>query len=121
MLPQVSQGALAVECRLDDKDTLGVVAAIDHAPSRRAVEAERAFLAELGGSCDLPVAAHARLLGGKELELAGMVSSLDGRVMLRQTAAGPEPAALGRSLARHLLDDCGGQAVLDDLVGIGAP
>jgi hydroxymethylbilane synthase len=121
MLPQVSQGALAVECRLDDKDTLGVVAAIDHAPSRRAVEAERAFLAELGGSCDLPVAAHARLLGGTELELAGMVSSLDGRVMLRQTAAGPEPAALGRSLARHLLDDCGGQAVLDDLVGIGAP
>jgi hydroxymethylbilane synthase len=121
MLPQVSQGALAVECRLDDVDTLAVVAAIDHAPSRRAVEAERAFLAELGGNCDLPVAAHARLLGGEELELAGMVSSLDGRVMLRQTAAGPEPAALGRSLARHLLDDCGGQAVLDDLVGIGAP
>jgi hydroxymethylbilane synthase len=121
MLPQVSQGALAVECRLDDDDTLAVVAAINHAPSRRAVEAERAFLAELGGSCDLPVAAHARLLGGEELELAGMVSSLDGRVMLRQTAAGPEPASLGRSLARHLLDDCGGQAVLDDLLGIGAP
>jgi hydroxymethylbilane synthase len=121
MLPQVSQGALAVECRLDDEDTLAVVAAINHVPSRRTVEAERAFLAELGGSCDLPVAGHARLLGGGDLELAGMVSSLDGRVMLRQTAAGPEPAALGRSLARHLLDDCGGQAVLDDLVGIGAP
>jgi hydroxymethylbilane synthase len=121
MLPQVSQGALAVECRLDDDDTLAVVAAIDHAPSRRAVDAERAFLAELGGSCDLPVAAHARLLGGEELELAGMVSSLDGRVMLRQSAAGPESGPLGRSLARHLLDDCGGQAVLDDLVGIGAP
>ena len=41
--------------------------------------------------------------------------------MLRQSAAGPEPAALGRRLARHLLDDCGGQAVLDDLAGIGAP
>jgi hydroxymethylbilane synthase len=121
MLPQVSQGALAVECRLDDEATLGAVAAIDHAPSRRAVEAERAFLAELGGSCDLPVAAHARLLDGNGLELAGMVSSLDGRVMLRQSAAGPEPGALGRSLARHLLDDCGGQAVLDDLAGVGAP
>jgi hydroxymethylbilane synthase len=121
MLPQVSQGALAVECRLDDEATLAALATIEHAPSRRAVEAERAFLAELGGSCDLPVAAHARLLSGDELELAGMVSSLDGRVMLRQSAAGPEPAALGRRLARHLLDDCGGQAVLDDLAGIGAP
>jgi hydroxymethylbilane synthase len=121
MLPQVSQGALAVECRLDDEATLAAVAAIDHASSRRAVEAERAFLAELGGNCDLPVAAHARLLDGNELELAGMVSSLDGRVMLRQSAAGPEPGPLGRSLARHLLDDCGGQAVLDDLAGIGAP
>ena len=121
MLPQVSQGALAVECRLDDEATLAALATIDHAQSRRAVEAERAFLAELGGSCDLPVAAHALSLSGDELELAGMVSSLDGRVMLRQSAAGPEPAALGRRLARHLLDDCGGQAVLDDLAGIGAP
>src|SRR5207302_1846288 len=100
------------ECRLDDEATLAVLAAIDHAPSRRAVEAERAFLAELGGSCDLPVAAHARPLGGEGIELEGMVSSLDGRVMLRQRASGPEPAVLGRRLARHLLDDCGGQAVL---------
>jgi hydroxymethylbilane synthase len=121
MLPQVSQGALAVECRLDDEATLAAVAAIDHAPSRRAVEAERAFLAEVGGSCDLPVAAHGRSVGGDGLELAGMVSSLDGRVMLRQTATGPEPGALGRRLARQLLDDCGGQAVLDDLAGVAAP
>jgi hydroxymethylbilane synthase len=86
------------------------------------VGAERAFLAELGGSCDLPVAAHARRLGDSAtLELAGMVSSLDGRVMLRQIASGSEPDALGRSLARHLLDDCGGQAVLDDLAGVDAP
>ncbi len=121
MLPQVSQGALAVECRLDDEATLAAMSAIDHPPSRLAVEAERAFLAELGGSCDLPVGAHAQPRGDGELELAGMVSSLDGRLMLRQTAAGPEPRALGRRLARHLLDDCGGQAVLDDLAGVGAP
>jgi hydroxymethylbilane synthase len=119
MLPQVSQGALAVECRIDDEATLAAVAAIDHPPSRLTVGAERAFLAELGGSCDLPVAAHARRLGNDELELAGMVSSLDGRLMLRQTASGSEPGALGRSLARHLLDDCGGRAILDDLAGVG--
>jgi hydroxymethylbilane synthase len=120
MLPQVSQGALAVECRLDDEATRAAVVAVDHAPSRRAVEAERAFLAELGGSCDLPVGAYARALDGADLELSGMVSSLDGRVMLRRAMAGPDPETLGRDLARHLLDDCGGQAVLDDLAGVGA-
>ena len=121
MLPQVAQGALAVECRVDDVATREAVVVVDHAPSRRAVDAERAFLAELGGSCDLPVGAHAHAVGGDDLELSGMLSSLDGRVMLRQAVVGPEPEALGRGLARHLLDDCGGQAVLDDLAGVGAP
>ena len=95
--------------------------AVDHAPSRRAVEAERSFLAELGGSCDLPVGAYAQRVGGADLQLSGMVSSLDGRVMLRQDMVGTDPGSLGRGLARHLLDDCGGQAVLDDLAGTGAP
>ncbi|HWC38576.1 MAG TPA: hydroxymethylbilane synthase [Acidimicrobiales bacterium] len=121
MLPQVGQGALAVECRLDDEATRAALASLDHAPSRRALEAERAFLAELGGGCELPVGAHAPLDDGDDLELAGMVSSLDGRVMLRQTMTGPDPGALGRALARHLLDDCGGEALLEDLAGAGAP
>ncbi|MDQ1445163.1 MAG: hydroxymethylbilane synthase, partial [Acidimicrobiaceae bacterium] len=55
LLPQVAQGALAVECRADDTETIEMLAAIDHAPTRLAVTAERAFLAELGGGCDLPV------------------------------------------------------------------
>ena len=57
-VPQVGQGALAVETREDD-DIVEVVAAIEHRPSRLAVDAERAFLAELGGSCELPVGAYA--------------------------------------------------------------
>jgi hydroxymethylbilane synthase len=119
MLPQVGQGALAVECRSDDQSTLAALAGLDHAASRRAVDAERAFLAELGGGCDLPVGAQARSIGDDTLELSGMVSSLDGRVMLRQAMTGSDPGALGRALARHLLDDCGGRALLDDLVGVG--
>ena len=59
MLPQVGQGALAVECRADDPAALALLAAIEHEPSRRRVDAERAFLAELGGDCDLPAGAHA--------------------------------------------------------------
>jgi hydroxymethylbilane synthase len=57
-VPMVGQGSVAVECRVDDTVTAAVLAGIDHAPSRRAVEAERAFLAELGAGCSLPVAAH---------------------------------------------------------------
>jgi hydroxymethylbilane synthase len=110
-----------VECRLDDEATRRALAAVDHAPSRQAVEAERAFLAEIGGSCDLPVGAYARHVPDGGLELSGMLSSLDGRVVLRDVMAGAGPGALGRELARHLLDDCGGQAILDDLAGVGAP
>jgi hydroxymethylbilane synthase len=118
MLPQVSQGALAVECREDDEKTMTALVTLDHPPSRRAVEAERAFLAELGGSCDLPVGAHAQPAGGDDLRLTGMVASLDGRVMLRQVLPGRDPAALGGALARHLLDDCGGRALLDEIGGL---
>lgn len=57
-VPMVGQGSVAAECRVDDTVTSEILAGIDHAPSRRAVEAERAFLAELGAGCSLPVGAH---------------------------------------------------------------
>ena len=57
-VPMVGQGSVAVEARADDQETLMVLSRIDHAESRRSVEAERAFLAELGAGCSLPVAAH---------------------------------------------------------------
>jgi hydroxymethylbilane synthase len=57
-VPMVGQGSVAVEARADDHETLAVLSRIDHAESRRSVEAERAFLAELGAGCSLPVAAH---------------------------------------------------------------
>ena len=114
MLPQVAQGALAIECRRDDESVHGLLAAIDHGPTRIVVEAERSFLAELGGDCDLPVAAHARL-DGDEVVLDALVASVDGTVMLRETrrATIEQRDALGRSVARHLLDDAGGAALLD--------
>lgn len=59
VVPQVGQGALAVECHVDDAATIELVARIEHAPTRVAVDAERAFLARLGGGCDLPVGAYA--------------------------------------------------------------
>ncbi len=57
-VPAVGQGCVAVECRADDSETLAALAAIDHAATRHAVEVERAFLAELGSGCSLPVGGH---------------------------------------------------------------
>jgi hydroxymethylbilane synthase len=113
VVPQVGQGALIVECRADDEGTLETLAAVDHEPSRRAVEAERAWLAEVGGGCDLPVGAHARVTPGGSIHLTGMLATGDGRVVVRHTADGDDPIELGRTVARHLLDDGGGAALLE--------
>jgi len=119
MLPQVAQGALAVECRADDHATRRSLAAIDDTGVRAVVEAERAFLAELGGGCTLPVGAHAVAVGpggprpdgvdGRALlHLTGLLAGGDGHVVLRHGASGDDGPTLGRSVARYLLDDAGG-------------
>jgi hydroxymethylbilane synthase len=115
MVPQVGQGALAIECRADDDDTRAALAAIEHGPSRRAVDAERAWLAEVGGGCDLPVGAHATVDPDGRITLTAMIGTADGRVVLRATDEGDDPGALGRRVARHLLDDAGGSTLLADL------
>ncbi len=73
MVPQVAQGALAVECRADDPATRELLAAIEDPETRRVVDAERAFLLELGGDCSLPAGAHAVSVDG-DIELIGMLA-----------------------------------------------
>jgi len=105
MLPQVAQGALAVECRAGDRATLDLVQPLDHGPSRRAVDAERAFLATVGGACDLPVAAHASEAAGGVLLLEGLLAAPDGSTVLRRAGSGPagDATALGRRVAELVL------------------
>jgi hydroxymethylbilane synthase len=116
MVPQVGQGALAVECRADDEETRERLAAIDHRVSRRAVEAERAWLAEMGGGCDRPVGAYATVAEDEDgsIHLAAIVASGDGRVVLRHEGDGGEPVELGRRVARYLLDQAGGAWLLNE-------
>lgn len=111
-IPQAGQGALAVECRAGDRAVAEVLASIEHEPTRRAVDAERAFLAELGGGCSLPAGAFATCDEAGALTLTAMVATLDGRVLLRHTVSGTEPEPLGRGLAGFLLDDAGGRELL---------
>jgi hydroxymethylbilane synthase len=113
LLPQVGQGALAVECRADDADTFGALGEIDDPDAHAEVTAERAFLAQLGGGCSLPCGALARRGPDGSIVLDALLASLDGRIVLRSRAEGSDPEALGVELARRLLDDEGGRVVLD--------
>ena len=108
LVPQVGQGALAVECRADDSDLIEMLAGIDDPPSRAAVDAERAFLAELGGGCDLPAGAYATV-EDSQIEIEALIAAPDGSVVLRERAVGVDPGSVGSSLATHLLDHRGGR------------
>ena len=112
LLPQVGQGALAIECRTDDAAAATLLASISNQESMNTVGAERAFLAELGAGCDLPIAAHAVMDHG-EILLTGAMSSFDGTTLLRDSGRSTDGLTLGASLARCLRDDQGGGALLD--------
>ena len=112
VVPQAGQGALAVECREDAPAALrDALAAIEDAGTRRAVDAERAFLAALGGDCDLPAGAHATVQADGVVAVDAVLASLDGHVVLRHQAVGTDAAATGEAAARHLLEH-GGAALL---------
>jgi hydroxymethylbilane synthase len=107
---------LAVECRQDDDAIRSLLEGIDDPAAGPPVAAERAYLAALGGGCTLPVGAYAdwapdpqERSGDVVIRLTAMIASADGRVALRHTVTGTDPEALGREMARYLLDDAGGR------------
>lgn len=104
MLPAVGQGIVGIECRADRADILELVRSLEHAGTRLALDAERAFSAGLGASCRSPIAAHATLEGGS-LRIAGLVGSPDGGTIFADGSSGPaaEAARLGSDLARRLV------------------
>lgn len=110
MLPAPGQGALAVECRLDDIELRGLLAPLDDADTRACVVAERSMLATLEAGCAAPVGGLGEVVEGfegAELSLRGVVCSLDGQVELRRSLVGPvdQAADLGIRLATILLED----------------
>ncbi len=109
MLPAPGQGALAIECRVDDVDLIAMLSALDDPDTRAAVEAERQLLAALEVGCTAPVAALAEVCVGDEeaeIYLRGSVTALDGSHAVRLSATGPVTAAgvIGRRLAADLID-----------------
>ncbi len=109
MIPQVGQGALAVECRDDDDTTFGRLMAIDDPLVRSAVTAERAFLVELGGDCTLPAGAHAWFDADGDLRLRAMLASFDETLVERIELVAPgdsDRTVIGIDAARHLRRAC---------------
>ncbi|MCY1459592.1 Porphobilinogen deaminase [compost metagenome] len=101
---------MAIDCRQDDAKVIALVSALDDAPTRTCVEAERAMNRALDGSCHVPVAGLAQW-EGQDLWLQGLVGGVaDGRIV-RAEARGPatDPEALGRNVARQLLDAGAGE------------
>ena len=102
VLTAPAQGALAVQARADDRALLASLAQLEHAPTRRAVEAERAVLHALRGGCSVPVGAHARTVGDR-IEVDAGVFGLSGTRALRLSREGRDPAATGAEAAQALL------------------
>jgi hydroxymethylbilane synthase len=103
-LPAVAQGVIGIECRSADARTVALVSVLEHPATRIAMNAERAFAHRLGGSCQSPIAAHARL-DGTRLILEGLVAEPDGSRLLRDSLSGSvdEAAEVGRRLAERIL------------------
>lgn len=104
MCPAIGQGALAIEARADDEQTLRVLAPLDNAAARAETTAERALLLDLGGGCQVPVGGLARLIGDL-LRITAVVASPNGAQLIRVSLEGPasDPAGLGRRAAQELL------------------
>jgi hydroxymethylbilane synthase len=112
MLPAVGQGAVGVQCRLDDDETTRWLSPLDHESTHRRVRAERAVNAKLGGGCHVPIGAYAEIQG-EQLRVRGLVGQPDGSEVLFASTEGQlsDPEAIGCALAENLLSQ-GAQTIL---------
>ena len=116
-LPAIGQGALAIEGRRDDQFVRTLLSQLDDPTTHTAVTAERALLDRLQGGCQVPIAAHATIERNR-LSLTGLVSSTDGKTLIRDAVAGAvsDARALGTRLAEQLLA-AGGDVILREIYG----
>ncbi len=115
LMPAIGQGALGLEVRQEDQKTMDLISFLNHGPTEMTVRAERAFLQELEGGCQVPIAAIGSL-NDENLYLRGMVANLDGTEILKDEITGKKDKAeeLGITLAKRLLD-AGGREILRDI------
>lgn len=116
-IPAVGQGALAIECRENDKETRDLLDFLNHRETRYCTDAERAFLGLVEGGCQVPIGVHGEITGPDTLHIIAIIASLDGKTLIRDEIQGPPSAAaeLGRSLCNRMLEH-GGREILAEIL-----
>jgi hydroxymethylbilane synthase len=116
-LPAIGQGALGIECRVDDRELNDLIAFFNHQDTRTCVTGERALLRRLEGGCQVPIACYGQMVNGK-LHLIGLVGSVDGKRIIKETIEGEADKAekLGVTLAEKLLKQ-GADVILREVYG----
>jgi hydroxymethylbilane synthase len=114
-LPAVGQGALAIEARCNDPEVCSMVEFLNHQHTRWAVEAERTYLAEAEGGCQIPIGVYGQIVEDTLL-LEAVILSVDGKRQIRQSISGSptDGKELGRTLAQDMLAK-GGREILQEL------
>jgi hydroxymethylbilane synthase len=114
-LHAVGQGALGIECRIDDQEVLEVLKSLEHPATTARCIAERSFLRALEGGCQVPIGVNT-LVEGDQLTLTGMVATLDGQTLIKNQVTGAVTAAeqLGKDLATALCEQ-GARTILDEI------
>jgi hydroxymethylbilane synthase len=114
-LHAVGQGALGIECRIDDQEVLEVLKSLEHPATTARCIAERSFLRSLEGGCQVPIGVNT-LVEGDQLTLTGMVATLDGQTLIKNQVTGATTAAekLGKDLAVALCAQ-GARTILDEI------
>lgn len=115
-LPAVGQGALAIECRSNNKEVRDMLAFLNDLPTKQATDAERAFLGLIEGGCQVPIGVHAEV-ENDNVKIEAVIASLDGSKVLRNNITGPavNAADLGRKLGQQMLAE-GGEQILADIL-----
>ncbi len=114
-LHAVGQGALGIECRTDDPEVLTIIKALEHQPTAWRCHAERAFLRELEGGCQVPIGVNT-VIEAETLTLTGLVASLDGQRLVKDSISGAASDAetLGKTLAQQLRQQ-GAHEILEEI------
>ncbi|GKV54446.1 porphobilinogen deaminase [Sporosarcina sp. NCCP-2222] len=110
-IPAVGQGALAIECRSDDDELLAELSKLTDDKTWKEVEAERTFLSEMDGSCQVPIAGFAKL-DGNEVKLTGFIASPDAKEIFKETISGDSAVEVGKAVAAKLKEE-GAAAVIE--------
>lgn len=113
MLPAIGQGALGIECRSGDAEVLALLKSVHDEETELCTEAERTFLRLMDGSCQVPIAGHATMVG-ESIEFTGLIMSPDGKEKYKVTHSGSNPVEIGTQVAKAM-EQNGAKAIIETL------